>query len=75
MPCHCKYFLGHDVKNENFCKMPQNRLVVPCEVKWGLCPEWGAAAFQGACDAIFIKMTYYIIEARAYARIMSGTYE
>ena len=55
--------------------MPQNRLVVPCVVKWTLCPEWGAAAFQGVCDAIFVKMTYYIIEARAYARIMGGTYE
>ena len=55
--------------------MPQNRLEMLCECDWLGIPFEGAGAFQGVCDANSGRMTYYIIVARAYARIMVGTYE
>ena len=58
-----------------FFLQQQNALILRCGVLLYCTAEMGVKRFWRPCDANFAKMTYYIIEARAYARIMAGTYE
>ena len=55
--------------------MPQNRLVMCLVIELAGIPGNRCRRATEPCDANSDKMTYYIIVARAYARIMAGTYE